>query len=102
MKMKKPTYIIAEAGINHNGSEDLAYRLIDVAAKAGADAIKFQTFKAHKLVTKYAKKAPYQILKTQKNDSQFAMLHSLELTEDTQYRIRDYCYQAGITFLSSA
>ncbi|RDA20362.1 N-acetylneuraminate synthase family protein, partial [Escherichia coli] len=66
------TLIIAEAGVNHNGDEQLAFELVDAAHKAGADIIKFQTFKAHNLVTEHAQQADYQIANTQKQESQLA------------------------------
>jgi N,N'-diacetyllegionaminate synthase len=94
------TFIIAEAGVNHNGSIDLAKRLIDKAAWSGVDAVKFQTFTADKLVTKTAKKADYQN-KTTSEKSQYEMLKRLELnTEDFQI-LKDYCDQKGIKFMSS-
>ena len=73
------TIIIAEAGVNHNGSISIAKQLIDVAAEAGADFVKFQTFKAKKLVTKSAEKANYQKTLTNKLESQFEMIKKLEL-----------------------
>ena len=75
------TFIIAEAGVNHNGSLNKALELIDVAASAGANAIKFQTFKAENLATDYAPKAQYQNYKSQKKETQFQMLKKLEFTE---------------------
>lgn len=96
-----PCFIIAEAGVNHNGSEEAAIKLIDVAASAGADAVKFQTFKAEKLVTRSAKKASYQIAQTGDGE-QFAMLKALELSEATHERLAAYCDQKGIEFLSTA
>ena len=82
MKNKSKTIIIAEAGVNHNGAIDQAKEMIEVASDAGADFIKFQTFKAEKLVTKYAKKADYQNKTTKNNESQFSMLKKLELAEE--------------------
>ena len=75
------TFVIAEAGVNHNGQEDLAFQLIDAAVMAGADAIKFQTFQAVNLASKSAPKAQYQLNNTSKNESQQDMLHALELSE---------------------
>lgn len=94
--------IIAEAGVNHNGSIDLAFRLIDAAADAGADYVKFQTFKAENLVTPDAIKAEYQ----QKNiasddDSQFRMLKELELSQSDFRILADYCKEKNIGFLST-
>lgn len=98
----KKVLIIAEAGVNHNGSVELAKKLIDVAVEAGADAVKFQTFKAEKLVSKNARKAEYQ----KKNindgdDSQFNMLKKLELDVDTHNELIAYCQQKKIMFLST-
>lgn len=96
-----PTYIIAEIGVNHNGSIDLAKETIDAAVKAGADAVKFQTFKTEKLVSKKAKQANYQIENTGKVESQFDMLKKLELTESDFHDLKLYCEQRNIEFLST-
>ena len=77
--MENKVIIIAEAGVNHNGDLDLAKKLIDVAAEAGADYVKFQTFVADSLVSKVAEKADYQKVNTGNNDSQYEMLKKLEL-----------------------
>ncbi len=98
----KKTFIIAEAGVNHNGDIDLAKKLIDVAKEAGVDAIKFQTFKAEKLVTKNTKKAKYQDNNTNSNESQFDMIKKLELDEDTHIELIKYAKEKGIMFLSTA
>ena len=95
-------FIIAEAGVNHNGSIDLAKKLIDAAADAGADAVKFQTFKADRLATKLADKADYQKSNTSVNESQYEMLKKLELDEDMHKAIIEHCKQKQIMFLSSA
>jgi len=97
------TLIIAEAGVNHNGSIELAKQLVDKAVDAGVDYIKFQTFKASKLVTKTAKKAEYQ----QRNiggtdDNQYMMLKKLELSEAAHNVLIDYCQKKGIKFFSTA
>lgn len=97
------TLIIAEAGVNHNGSIELAKKLVEKAKEAGVDYIKFQTFKASKLVTKAAKQAEYQ----QKNigkegDSQYQMLKKLELSPEEHEILIDYCHQLGIKFFSTA
>ena len=95
-------FIIAEAGVNHNGSTELAKKLIDVASNAGADAVKFQTFKAEKLVSKDAKKAAYQQENMQvKSDSQYEMLKKLELDTQTHKELIAYCNTKNIMFLST-
>ena len=94
--------IIAEAGVNHNGSEALAIALIDAAAAAGADIVKFQTFKATNLVTHAAKQAAYQAANTGKEESQLAMLSRLELSYEAHFRLIEHCSQSGIEFLSTA
>jgi N,N'-diacetyllegionaminate synthase len=94
-------FIIAEAGVNHNGSIDFAKKLIDVAANAGANAIKFQTFKANSISTKKAQKAEYQIDTTDRNESQFDMLKRLELNIDAHKELIAYCNNKEIIFLSS-
>lgn len=96
------TYIIAEAGVNHNGERNLAFQLVDAAVAAGANAVKFQTFKAEKLVTKNAAKADYQQQMTGGDESQFAMLKRLELGYQTHYELIQYCNEQGIDFLSTA
>jgi len=95
-------FIIAEAGVNHNGSIELAKKLIDVAVAAGVDAVKFQTFKAEKLVSKNAKKATYQKENmSDSDDSQFNMLKKLELDIDTHNELIEYCNSKNIMFLST-
>ena len=94
-------FIIAEAGVNHNGSVVLAKRLIDVAVDAGADAVKFQTFKAEKLVCKSARKAEYQQETTDATESQYDMIKRLELDIDTHRELIAYCEGRGILFLST-
>ena len=94
-------FIIAEAGVNHNGSIDLAKKLIDAASKAGADAIKFQTFKAKNLATKYSEKAKYQKNTTSKKETQFNMLKKLELDKESHLKLIKYCKKKKIDFLSS-
>jgi len=95
------TFIIAEAGVNHNGSVELAEKLIDVAAEAGADAVKFQTFKAEKVVSKYAQKAEYQKQTTDALESQLDMIRRLELDENSHRRLFAYCHAKKIIFLST-
>lgn len=101
MRTGRGTYIIAEAGVNHNGSVEIAKRLIDAAKTCGADAVKFQTFKAEKLVTRSAEKAEYQKRAGGAGDSQFEMLKRLELVEDDFRLLLHHCTQVGIEFLSS-
>jgi N,N'-diacetyllegionaminate synthase len=101
--MMSKTIIIAEAGVNHNGSIELAKKLIDAAAEAGVDYVKFQTFKAEKLVSKSAPKAAYQANNTGDNSTgQFEMLKKLELDENTHLQLIDYCGKKNIKFLSTA
>jgi len=95
------TYLIAEAGVNHNGSIDTAIQLVDAAVDAGVDAVKFQTFKADKLVSKLAEKAAYQIRNTGKQETQYAMLKRLELDDDAHETLSHYCAQKKIDFLST-
>lgn len=97
----KPIYIIAEAGVNHNGDINLAKKLVDAAVYAGVDAVKFQTFKAELIVTKDAKQADYQSQNIGKVESQFDMLKRLELTEKDFYELKKYCEKKGIEFLST-
>jgi len=97
------TIIIAEAGVNHNGDINVAKRLIDVASGAGVDYVKFQTFKADKLVTKDAKKANYQSVNTNdEDDSQYGMLKKLELSHQDHIDLIAYCAQKKIKFFSTA
>lgn len=95
------TLIIAEAGVNHNGNIDLAYKLIDAAKDAGADIVKFQTFKAEKIVSKNAVKAEYQKKTTTTNESQLEMIKKLELDQDAHIDLMNYCKKKGIEFLSA-
>jgi N,N'-diacetyllegionaminate synthase len=95
--------IIAEAGVNHNGSIDLAKKLIDAAVYAGVDFVKFQTFKSESLVSKSAKKASYQIENTNDgSESQLQMLKKLELSKEQHYEIVSYCKEKKISFFSTA
>jgi N,N'-diacetyllegionaminate synthase len=94
-------FIIAEAGVNHNGSPDLALRLIDAAHASGADAVKFQTFRADLLATPAAHKAPYQERTTASAESQFEMLRRLELDAGVHQLLINHCRKIGIEFLSS-
>ncbi|MCM1251865.1 MAG: N-acetylneuraminate synthase [Clostridium sp.] len=94
-------FVIAEAGVNHNGDIDIAKKLVDEAASAGADAVKFQTFKAENLVCRNAAKAAYQMETTDMKESQLEMLKRLELTPDMHEQLMKYCLQKKITFLST-
>src|SRR3990167_3109274 len=94
--------IIAEAGVNHNGQADLAFQLVDAAVKAGADVIKFQTFKAESIASRLAPKADYQLKTTDSTESQFDMLKRLELPDVIFKELQTYCHQKKIQFLSTA
>lgn len=96
------TQIIAEAGVNHNGDMDMALRLVDAAAEAGADLVKFQTFDAKKLANRNAPKAAYQQRTMGTNESQFEMLQRLQLSRSDHERLIAHCADRGIQFLSSA
>ena len=101
--MSKKVVIIAEAGVNHNGSLEKAMELVKVAADAGVDYVKFQTFKAVKLVSSKADKAAYQKRNTNnEEETQLTMLKKLELPEAWHYQLKDYAEQLGIKFLSTA
>lgn len=94
-------FVIAEAGVNHNGCLDLAYKLVDVAVEAGADAVKFQTFKAKKVISRYAEKAEYQKATTDATESQLEMVKKLELNREAHEKLMAYCREKGIEFLST-
>lgn len=100
--LNKPVYIIAEAGVNHNGNRDMAMQLVDAAADAGADAVKFQTFKASKLASANVEKATYQKSTTPEAESQLDMLLKLELPEVWHRELQSHAQQRGIAFLSTA
>lgn len=100
-KTMTKTFIIAEAGVNHNGSVKIAKKMIDVAVTAGADAVKFQTFKTELVVSKNAPKAEYQKETTDRSESQFDMIKKLELGKDAHKKLINYCHKNGIIFLSS-
>lgn len=97
----KKVYIIAEAGVNHNGDINIAKKLVDVASEAGADAVKFQTFKAEKIVSKNANKAEYQKKTTNVQESQLDMIKKLELSEEEHIKLIQHCKDKQITFLST-
>jgi N-acetylneuraminate synthase len=96
-----PTYIIAEAGVNHNGDMNLAKQLIDVASEAGASAVKFQTFRAEQVVSRHAPKAEYQTHTTDQTESQFEMIRKLELTETDHEMLIAHAQARDIAFLST-
>lgn len=95
------TYIIAEAGVNHNGNRELALKMIDAAKDSGCDCIKFQTFRTESLVTTNAKKAKYQVVNTGNEENQYDMLKKLELTYDDFKVLKQYCGKIGIDFMST-
>jgi N,N'-diacetyllegionaminate synthase len=95
------TFIIAEAGVNHNGSIDIAKKMIEVAKECGADAIKFQTFKAENIISKFAPKAEYQKKTTEENESQLEMVKKLELSFEDFVELKKYCDEIGIMFMST-
>ena len=98
----KPTIIIAEAGVNHNGDLNKAKELIEISKKCGADIVKFQTFSAEELTTKYAEKADYQKISKDKFESQREMLRNLELNESDHHELINHCKKYKIDFLTTA
>jgi N-acetylneuraminate synthase len=98
---KSPTFVIAEAGVNHNGDMRIAKQLIDLAVDANADAVKFQTFKAEHLILKDVQKAPYQQNTTDITETQFDMLKKLEVTREQNLELKNYCTKKGIIFLTT-
>ena len=102
MNLRKKVIIIAEAGVNHNGSLSMAFKLAEAASRSGADYIKFQTFKTELNISKTAKKADYQIENTNNNvETQFEMVKKLELSFDDFKKIKEYCDKLNIGFLST-
>lgn len=100
--MSHKCFVIAEAGVNHNGDKKLAFRLIDIAAEAKADAVKFQSFKAENVVIASAPKAEYQIASTAAEDSQFQMLKALEVSDKDLSELAIYTRSLGLKFMSTA
>ena len=94
-------FIIAEAGVNHNGNLEIAKKMVEVAVDAGADAVKFQTFKSEKVVSRVASKAEYQKITTKANESQLEMIKRLELSIEAHRELIRYCRQKNIIFLST-
>ena len=99
--ISKRVFVIAEAGVNHNGDINLAYKLADVAKEAGVDAIKFQTFKTEKIISKYADLASYQKKNLSIKESQYEMVKKLELSYKEFKKLKDYCDEIKIMFLST-
>ncbi len=97
----EPCFIIAEAGVNHNGEVSLARKLIDIAREAGVDAVKFQTFRAEQVITRDARKAAYQMKTTDAEESQYEMIRKLELSEEAFKDLFAYAEKKGVIFLSS-
>lgn len=97
----KKTFIIAEAGVNHNGDINLAYKLIDAAYEAGVDAVKFQTFKTEKILSESTEKASYQKKNTGEEESQYNMIKKLEISYNDFSELKNYCDEKGIMFLST-
>lgn len=98
---KDRTFIIAEAGVNHNGDINLARQMIDAALQAGADAVKFQAFKTEGLILKNIEKAPYQKKTSDSGETQYDMLKRLEITKEQTIELMEYCKEKGIIFLST-
>ena len=101
MGIMNKIFIIAEAGVNHNGSIDIAHKLVEIAALSGADAVKFQTFNSDSLLTQHAPKARYQQATTNINKSQLDMLRSLELSKESHKKLWQHCKELDISFLST-
>ena len=102
MKEKEPVFVIAEVGVNHNGDISLAKKLVEEASKAGANAVKFQTFQTDHLVTKDARQADYQTENIGAQDTQYNMLKKLELSHEDHINLISYCKEHGVQFMSSA
>ena len=100
-KNKRSVYIVAEAGVNHNGSLEMAKRLVEVAAEAGVDAVKFQTFKAEQVISRHALKADYQKAATEAAESQLEMIQRLELDRSSHETLMDCCRERNLEFMST-
>ena len=98
---EKSCFIIAEVGVNHNGSVEVAKKLVDSSKAAGADAVKFQSYKTHLLASQNTPKVAYQESADAKDESHFEMLQKLELSEKAQADLKEYCERAGIIFMST-
>jgi len=98
---KEPVFVVAEAGVNHNGNMNLAKKLIDYAVEAGADAVKFQSFKTESVITKNAPSAQYHIRATGGRETWFELLKRLELKEEEHFELLNYCNEKGIIFFST-
>ena len=96
-----PCFVIAEAGVNHNGDINMAHRLVDLAVESGADAVKFQTFQTERIISRRAPKADYQVKNTGADESQFDMIKALELPEEGFAQLMAHCQDRGILFLST-
>ena len=96
-----PCFIIAEAGVNHNGDAEMAHQLVDAAVRCGADAVKFQTFKTEQNITLQAPKADYQLITTGGEESQFEMVKQLELPDEAFRLLKDHSNKQGIRFMST-
>ena len=101
ISLDQPCFIIAEAGVNHNGDVEVAKRMIEAAAQAGVDAVKFQTFRAERLVSADAPKAEYQIQSTDADESHLEMIRALELDHEAHRQLAVCCREQGMLFLSS-
>src|SRR5271169_3230923 len=97
----EPVFLIAEAGVNHNGDPAMAVRLVDVAAEAGADAVKFQTFEPEYVASAWAPKAQYQLRATDCSESQLSMLRQLKLPREAHIALSERCRLRGVVFLST-
>ena len=102
IKKKNRVYVIGEAGCNHNGKIENAFKLVDIAKKSDLDAVKFQVFNPELLVTKYARKAHYALKNTKKKETQFLMQKKISLSYEDHFKIKKYCERKKINYISSA